>query len=173
MHTELTKDDIQDSLIDSGILLNAEELNKADKSDLCYLIYMHAENLSRVLGELAADYAKIAANYLEDCLKTPNEKYRIETVVRRKVNIQKLIELRPDLYKSFRTLSPEFVARCFSPYELIELFKSAGITEEEIQRSPKNVRVAVNAVEKRLSAEEVREIILPFQHSYSIFEVEE
>ncbi|HJJ48841.1 MAG TPA: hypothetical protein O0X39_07650 [Methanocorpusculum sp.] len=173
MYIELTKDDIQAALIDSDLLVDYEKMTGVKEADLPFLIHLHAENLACVLSELAKEYQAIADDYLKECLNTPNDRFRIETEIRRKVNIAKLIELRPDLYESYRILEPSFVARRFTPWDLIEMFKKAGVTEEEIRSKPGNVKVRIDDIKDRVSEDEAEQILLPDKYHYTVCEVEE
>lgn len=172
MFAELTKYDILNCLIEGNLLPDFEKNTAIKEKDICYLTHLHADNLARVFSELAKEYQGIADDYLQECLVTPNDSFRIDCRVTRKVNIAKLIELRPDLYESYRILQPAFIARCLSPWDLIGLIKEAGITEEEIRADAKNVKVNVNPVEKLLNADEAEQILVPEKYIYTVFEVE-
>jgi hypothetical protein len=173
MITELTRQDVLDCLVENNLLMVEKDLDAVSESDRCYLVHLHAENLARVFAELAKQFAGIADDYLKECLKTPNERFRIEQTVRRSVDIPKLMELRPDLYESYRIVEPAWLARRFTPWDLISLMKKGGVTEDELRSEPKACRVRVEDIRDRISEAEKQEIFKVDKISYTVSEATE
>lgn len=168
MYIEPTLEDLAYCLEQGGIYTNYFAEPSVKDDDAYYYIWMQAHNLRAVLKKYDANLKTAEENALAWCLENPNPNFLISKKANDAVDLAKLEELKPDIYYEYRYLPNDFFNHEFTPRQMIEIMKNAGVTEARIREKVKvNVTDIKTIIEKELKPQ----IFVPGAYKYMITEM--